>query len=309
MPDGVPACFVGAALAAGRPDTAAAEAPVPGAVETLPAAFVAVVRACVWQAVTAHSSANTPANGLPERAAAFTGVPAEGRPSIASSYGDHPARPTFVPPFPDRHYTRARCRGVPPRELAGKQHSPAGRRARGGTMTLALDCAIPRLEPADALAYRDLRLLGLAESPTAFGSSVEEESRLALEDFARRLPSEPGDDAVLTLGAWQGDRLVGLATFRRETRVKSRHRGGIYGVFVHPEARGQGLARALMETLLAEVRGYAGLRQLHLAVVCGNEAARRLYRGLGFVAYGVEPDALCIDGRFVDEELMVLQLI
>ncbi|WP_419183232.1 hypothetical protein [Ralstonia solanacearum] len=33
-----------------------------------------------------------------------------------------------------------------------------------------------------------------------------------------------------------------------------------------------------------------------------------LYRGVGFEAFGVEPRALCVGGRFYDEAHMVLRL-
>jgi RimJ/RimL family protein N-acetyltransferase len=43
--------------------------------------------------------------------------------------------------------------------------------------------------------------------------------------------------------------------------------------------------------------------QLH--VVSENEAARRLYRAMGFVEYGYEKRALKQDGRYYDDVLMV----
>jgi len=52
----------------------------------------------------------------------------------------------------------------------------------------------------------------------------------------------------------------------------------------------------------------ADLALLHLAVTRGNEAARRLYLGLGFQIYGVERRALRVDGVWYDEELMMLDL-
>jgi RimJ/RimL family protein N-acetyltransferase len=39
-------------------------------------------------------------------------------------------------------------------------------------------------------------------------------------------------------------------------------------------------------------------------VVSGNEQARRVYAGLGFVEYGIEKDALKQDERYWDEVVM-----
>jgi RimJ/RimL family protein N-acetyltransferase len=43
-------------------------------------------------------------------------------------------------------------------------------------------------------------------------------------------------------------------------------------------------------------------------VVKENEAARRLYAGLGFLDYGIELHALKQGGRYYDEILMAKQL-
>jgi hypothetical protein len=40
-----------------------------------------------------------------------------------------------------------------------------------------------------------------------------------------------------------------------------------------------------------------------------NEAARRLYAGLGFVEYGIEKNALKDGGRYYDEVLMAKPLV
>ena len=45
--------------------------------------------------------------------------------------------------------------------------------------------------------------------------------------------------------------------------------------------------------------------QLHAAVVTSNEAARSLYRSLGFEPYGMEPRGVACAGRYYDQELMV----
>ena len=48
-------------------------------------------------------------------------------------------------------------------------------------------------------------------------------------------------------------------------------------------------------------------QQVHLSVVTENESARRLYEALGFTIYGTEPRSLFVDGRYLDEHMMVLR--
>jgi ribosomal protein S18 acetylase RimI-like enzyme len=51
-----------------------------------------------------------------------------------------------------------------------------------------------------------------------------------------------------------------------------------------------------------------GVRQIRLGVNVTNTGARALYRSIGFASYGVEPDALQVDGIFYGEERYVLRL-
>lgn len=66
------------------------------------------------------------------------------------------------------------------------------------------------LNPQDVLAYRELRLQALQESPTAFASSFEQESCFTLTDFAKRL-RERGSLNGGIFGAFDNsDKLIGI---------------------------------------------------------------------------------------------------
>lgn len=83
-------------------------------------------------------------------------------------------------------------------------------------------------------------------------------------------------DLALSLVARVGSELAGMALLsRREAR------GWVSAVGVAPGQRRQGIARRLMEGLVANARS-AGLRDLTLEVIDENTAARQLYRSLGF---------------------------
>ncbi len=84
--------------------------------------------------------------------------------------------------------------------------------------------------------------------------------------------------------------------------MKMRHKGVLWGMYVRPEARGTGLAAALVERLLSEAQGI--VEEVRLAVVTTNEAAIRLYTRYRFKEYGIERRALKMDGRYYDELLM-----
>lgn len=164
---------------------------------------------------------------------------------------------------------------------------------------------IRRLIPADAPAYRRLRLYGLRECPTAFCASYEEESARSLDALAERLKPSPDS---WTFGAFRGQRLVGLMTLIRDSQLKARHKAAIYGVYVAPAFRGMGVGRLLLAETLKTALALEGLRQIRLGVITANRPALRFYRKAGFAVYGKERHALLIEGRFYDETLMVLRL-
>ena len=95
---------------------------------------------------------------------------------------------------------------------------------------------------------------------------------------------------------------------RSETRRKARHKAGVWGVYVAAELRGRGVGRRLIEALVAHARTMTGVERLLLSVTTVQPGARALYHALGFVPWGMEPAALKIDGEYVDEEYLVLEL-
>lgn len=161
------------------------------------------------------------------------------------------------------------------------------------------------LQPSDAVAYWDLRLFALKESPVSFGSTWEESVNRPnpLEQVKERLqPSEQ----MFTMGAWDNDQLVGVVTIVRETQTKFSHRANLYAMYVAPSARGKGLAKRLIQKAIDHATQFIGLEQINLIVVSTNEAARRLYESVGFVAFGYEGKSMKYGEEYWDEILMKL---
>jgi GNAT superfamily N-acetyltransferase len=134
----------------------------------------------------------------------------------------------------------------------------------------------------------------------------EEELRLSLDTFAQRLQPVAGEKIVI--GAFEEEELIAFAGALRETRTKSRHKATLWGMFVAPAYRGRGIAGALVQGLVDEVRTWPGLARLNLIVNEHAIAARRLYLFHGFVIYGHEPDAMREGDRSDAIDLMTLVL-
>jgi len=167
-------------------------------------------------------------------------------------------------------------------------------------MTDSAQVQIRRLLPADAPLYREIRLEALQRVPEAFGSTFEQECSQSLAQF----------EEVLTrtdvFGAFRDGHLLGMAGYRTQVGAKKAHKGYLWGMYVRASARGTGVAKPLVEAVLAHARRHVELVQL--SVVADNETAQRLYRSCGFVAYGHEVHSLKQGGRYYDEVLMAVAL-
>jgi RimJ/RimL family protein N-acetyltransferase len=157
---------------------------------------------------------------------------------------------------------------------------------------------IRRLNTEDAPAFFALRQRCMVEAFDFFRSSPADIEADGLGDCLHRLQS-PGTRIV---GAFQGDVLIGIGGITRETREKLRHKALLWGMFVVPEAAGNGLGEAIVQALIAEAQGF--VQSLHLTLLDGNGRAQALYERCGFIVYGREPQSVMQPGGPVDELLM-----
>lgn len=164
---------------------------------------------------------------------------------------------------------------------------------------------VRRLTAPDAPSLRRLRLDALVETPESFGSSYEEEHTLTLEDIREWIT--PLDDSAM-FGVFADDALAGMVGVGRQRKLKLRHKAHVWSMYVAPAHRGRGLGRLLMHAAIAHARTMRGIRQVQLSVTANNTAAATLYVSLGFIEYGTEREALCVNGELYDETLMALPL-
>ena len=106
----------------------------------------------------------------------------------------------------------------------------------------------------------------------------------------------PGDDAGLHLGAFDGDRLVGIASLYQEDRVGGRAGGWrLRGMATDAGARGAGYGAALLAGCLEEVGGAGGTE-----LWCNARmAAVGFYRRAGFEVVSEEFDVPGIGAHVV----------
>jgi ribosomal protein S18 acetylase RimI-like enzyme len=159
---------------------------------------------------------------------------------------------------------------------------------------------IRRLQISEVDDFRTIRLEALKREPEAFGAVHAIEAARPLADFAERLASS------VVLGAYSDGYVVGLIGFKQEDGPKKSHKGFVWGFYVRPEMRRQGVGSALIAALIEAA--HVAVEQLTLTVVQENKAAISLYERFGFSIYGVEPRAMKSASGYLDEALMALSL-
>jgi ribosomal protein S18 acetylase RimI-like enzyme len=169
-----------------------------------------------------------------------------------------------------------------------------------------MDFTIRTIETKDATEFWALRFEMLELEPFAYGADLEDHAESSTSDQVRKLEGLTNGDCAV--GAWLDGELVGSAILRREQGRKFTHKASIFSVYIKPQARGQGIARALMLEVIARAKALPQITQVNIGVMSTQTAARALYESLGFEAWGIEPRALCIDAVFADETYMVLNL-
>lgn len=162
---------------------------------------------------------------------------------------------------------------------------------------------VRRLVADDAEAFSFLRREVTRDNPVPMGLTFEEELTRTLEGFRAQL-SAPLPNAVF--GCFVLGELAATAAVSRAGQFpSSHHKMVMWGVFTSPRHRRRGLGRQVVETALQHAFDN-GVHRVNLQVYLPNESAILLYKSIGFVEYGVESEAVCLDGQYHDGVHMTL---
>jgi ribosomal protein S18 acetylase RimI-like enzyme len=160
------------------------------------------------------------------------------------------------------------------------------------------DIALIRLlGDGDVEIFRSIRLEALRTEPGSFASTAADWENLPDDEWRRRLTDNP------VFVAFVDHQPAGIMGLMRQQASKMHHRASLVMVYVRWDARGTGLARAILAQVEDHARAH-GIRQIELSVSVENHAAIRFYRREGFAEIGCIPGGFLHEGREIDDLLM-----
>lgn len=149
----------------------------------------------------------------------------------------------------------------------------------------------------DAMAYRELRLRSLKEHPESFLFAYEEAVNWPLERFEKAMERP-------WVGAFNGKNMIGFVGIMPNSSAKLKHKANVGPVYVVPEMRGKGIAKAMLQAIILKAQEM-GIELLQLSANASHTEVVSLYKSVGFEPYGTEYHIMKLaDGSYVDDVLM-----
>ena len=158
---------------------------------------------------------------------------------------------------------------------------------------------IRELTQDDYLLYKKIRLELLENETLSFGSSYEEETLFEDTLWKHRLDKEN----VTTFGAFVDSKIIGICVVVFNPRSKLKHIASLHSMYIKADYRGMGFGKELVINA-EKIAKNRGVYRMNLSVVQTNKKAYNLYKKLGFIEYGVEPDTINVAGKYYSLVLM-----
>lgn len=162
--------------------------------------------------------------------------------------------------------------------------------------------------PGDAEAH--LTFMKRLQGSTPFVVTAPDEA-MPVEKLREELATfhdRPGALYLVAFSAQEPSLIVGDCVLQPFKERKMSHVANI-GMGCDERWQGAGLGTALLRSIVGHAEEHPALIRLELGVMRENQAARRLYRRLGFVEHGVRPGRFKNPGGGYSDEVTMGRLV
>lgn len=149
-------------------------------------------------------------------------------------------------------------------------------------------------------AYFNLRLESLQQCPNMYATDANDWQAAAPEVIEKHLVlSESGASPIF--GAWEVGNLVGLLGLKPDSRPTVRHKASLWGLYVQPNFRRQGVGKGLVTLAIAEAKEMPYLELLRAGATLDGDTLLHFFAACGFREYGREPRSKLFNGVYYDQ--------
>lgn len=179
----------------------------------------------------------------------------------------------------------------------------AGRKEKRSGVDSAMESGGFEIEQLGASNWHELKTLKLEavrNNPKVFGQTPEEVAGMNQDEWEKLFHT--GKYFV----AREGGKVIGMVCLISSDGENS-HVAKIHGLYVTPSARGRGIGRALMRSVIEKAKD-GQTQKIRLAVDTKSGGVIKMYEELGFIQSGRSRDIEAGDGEKVTEVEMELTL-
>ncbi len=138
---------------------------------------------------------------------------------------------------------------------------------------------VRRLRLGEGELFKQMRLISLGKSPSAFSSTYKSALKRTPESWREQADKSAEGPDRATFLLFSEDAPIGIAALYRD--LINIDTGELIQVWISPEYRGTGAAETLMEAVFVWARAN-GFRRILAGINQGNVRALRFYQRLGF---------------------------
>jgi len=148
------------------------------------------------------------------------------------------------------------------------------------------------LNSSDALAYQQLRLKSLQESPEAFLSNYTSEAEYKTQVFSDHLNWSIHPPFLGYFGIFDSQKLVGYVQISKTMLEKQEHLVFINNLYIDSQYQRQGLAAQLLNYIFDLLKKNAIAERAFVSCTAKNKKACQFYIHQGFRRYAIQAKAV-----------------
>lgn len=159
------------------------------------------------------------------------------------------------------------------------------------------------MEIRKAVVQDATQLLEVIQNADAFDSVIFQLGEVGLTVTRIEKWMKENADTMTLFVAVKEHRIVGYLMVQRG-KIESTAHCGTIAIGVHSDVRGEGVGTDLFESMHEWARSEK-LHRLEMMVLTNNVKGIFLFRKMGYTIESTKQDAMLIDGRYIDEYVMV----